>query len=142
MSKVSLENVFDCWAFCFDQYIHAAVNNVERHLKTFNQSLPKRAHAPFRSNYRPELDISAELPPLEANHFQSLLGILRWVVELGRIDIAVEVLMMSFMMAMPRRGHLEQVFHIFEYLKQRYNSEMVFDPTVPVFEESLFPQED
>jgi len=46
------------------------------------------------------------------------------------------------MMAMPRKGHLLQLYHIFAYLKQRYNSEMVFNPTLPDFDESCFIQQD
>ena len=48
--------------------------------------------------------------------------------------------MMASMMALPRSGHLHQLFHIFVYLKQRHNSEMIFDPTLPNFDESLFPK--
>ena len=142
VSKVTLENGVKCWSFSSAQYVHAAINNVERHLVKSNQSLPKKAPAPFEPNYRPKIDISAELSQPDANYFQSLIGILRWIVELGRIDIAVEVSMMSSMMAIPRVGHLQQLYHIFAYLKQRYNSEMVFDPTIPVFDESQFQKQD
>ena len=48
------------------------------------------------------------------------------MVELGCIDIVLEVSMMSSMMAMSRKGHLEQLYNIFEYLNLRYNSEMIF----------------
>ena len=78
--------------------------------------------------------------PTEAAYYQSLIGILRWIVELGRVDITCEVSMMASMMALPRSGHLHQLFHIFVYLKQRHNSEMIFDPTLPNFDESLFPK--
>ena len=142
VSKVTLENGVKCWSFSSAQYVIEAVNNVERHLKSKGQSLPKKAPAPFEANYRPEIDISAELSSDEANYFQSLIGIVRWIVELGRIDIAVEVSMLSSMMAMPRKGHLLQLYHIFAYLKQRYNSEMVFNPTLPDFDESCFIQQD
>jgi hypothetical protein len=51
------------------------------------------------------------------------MGVLRWCVELGRldimIDIMIEVEMLSFQ-ACPREGHLETVFHVFAYLK-KYN---------------------
>ena len=50
--------------------------------------------------------------------------------------------MMSSMMAMPRKGHLLQLHHIFAHLKQRHNSEMVFNPTLPEFDESCFMQQD
>ena len=41
--------------------------------------------------YRQDNDISEELGPQEASYYQSLIWILRWIVELGRVDICVEV---------------------------------------------------
>ena len=71
-----------------------------------------------------------ELDEDDIAYYQSLLiGILRWMVNLGRIDISYEVLMMSLHMAMLRVGHLEQLFHIFVYLKRYHNNELVFDPS-------------
>ena len=32
-------------------------------------------------------------------------------------------------MAMPRQGHIYQLYHMFSSLKKKNNSEMVFDPT-------------
>ena len=68
----------------------------------------------------------------------SLIGVLRWMVEMGRVDICVEVSLMSSQMALPRRGHLERLFNIFRYLKVHHNSEMVFDPSDPVIYKALF----
>ena len=138
VSKVSLEKGINCWTFSSAQYAHTAVNNVERYLIALNQSLPKKASDPFKIDYRPEIDISTILLQSEANYFQSLIEILRLIVELGRIDITVEVSMMFSMMAMPQKCHLKQLLHIFAYLKQKYNSETALDPTVPVFDEALF----
>ena len=45
-------------------------------------------------------------------------------------------------MVLPRTGHLDQLFHIFAYLKRRHNSEMVFDPTPPSFDQGQFVQQD
>ena len=53
--------------------------------------------------------------------------------ELGRVDIYVEVLMLLSCLAIPREGHLHQLFHMFAYLKKHHNTEMVFDPSVPNF---------
>ena len=39
--------------------------------------------------------------------------------------------MMASQMAIPREGHLEVVLHVFEFLRQKYNSRTVFDPTYP-----------
>ena len=142
VSQVMLEIGVKAWSFSSAQYTQAAVKNVERFPHKRKESLPKKPSAPFTSNHRPEIDISAELSPANAAHYQSLIGILRWIVELGRINITVEVSMMSSMLALPCRGHLDQLFHIFAYLKQRYNTEMVFDSTVPDFDEDSFPKED
>ena len=46
--------------------------------------------------------------------------------------------MMSTHLAMPRRGHLEQVHHIFGYLKERPKRKLFFDPQHPELIESSF----
>jgi hypothetical protein len=79
--------------------------------------------------YRPELDVSEELDNDLYSYYNSLIGVLRWAVELGRIDIAVEVSMLSLHLACPRVGHLDAVFHIFSYLNQYNKSILAFDPS-------------
>ena len=141
VSKVTLENGVKAWSFSSSQYVQGAVNNVEAYLKRKNQSLPRKCSTPLATNYRPEIDISEELNSAEAPYFMSLVGILRWIVELGRVDITCEVSMMASMMANPRKGHLDQLLHIFGYLKANHNAEMVFDPTVPNIDKSKFLRE-
>ena len=63
--------------------------------------------------------------------FQMGLGVLRWIVELGWVDILLEVAMLSAHNALPREGHLEAIYHIFSYLKTHENSKLVFDPAYP-----------
>ena len=41
-------------------------------------------------------------------------------------------------MAMPGEGHMDAVFHVFDYLKARHNSRMVFDPTYPPINKTKF----
>ena len=142
VSKVTLQNGVDAWSFSSSQYVQAAVSNVEKYLKSIGKSLPVKANAPFTSGYRPELDITNELDTKDAAYYQSLIGILRWIVELGRADITVEASLMASMMALPRQGHLEQLFHMFAYLKKKHNSEMVFDPSEPDIPEAEFQRED
>ena len=50
--------------------------------------------------------------------------------------------MLSSSLAMPRNGHLQQVYHIFGYLKKYHNAEMVFDPSNPIIDPALFTKED
>ena len=108
----------------------SAVANVEAYLKERGRPLPCWASNPLGSGYRPEIDISDELDDTNAAYYQSLIGILQWMVELGRIDITCEVSMMSSHMALPRVGHLDQLFHMFAYLKRNHNTELVFDPRI------------
>jgi hypothetical protein len=104
--------------------------------------LPNKAETPMQTSYRPELDVSPELGAIDASYYQSLIGILRWIVELGRVDICLECSMMSSHLALPREGHLHQVFHIFAYLKKYHNTELVFDPSDPCVNESDFELQD
>ena len=53
---------------------------------------------------------------------------MRWMVELGRIDIATEVSMLAAYSAAPRQGHLAAVLHVFAYLKKHPRSKLVLDP--------------
>ena len=94
------------------------------------------------TSYRPELDVSPELTPRDSAYNESLIGILRWIVELGRIDICLEVSMMSLHLAMPRKGHLDQVLHIFAYLHKYHNTDLVYDPGDPVVEYDVFERRD
>ena len=90
-----------CWVMSSHKYIDSAIQNVEDHLSRINQRLPTKCKTPLSHGYRPELDVSQELSADDMRYYQELIGVLRWAVELGRCDIAVEVSMMSTHMAMP-----------------------------------------
>jgi hypothetical protein len=61
-----------------------------------------------------------------------------WATELGRIDIMVEVSMLSTHLAMPRKWHLEQAIHIFAYLKEHAKKTLAMYPQHPVYHENQF----
>jgi hypothetical protein len=119
-------------------YIRQAIQEVERELDLDNSYLPKKVQTPLSHNYRLELDFSNELDSQRTNYYQGLIGVLRWIVELGRIDIIVPVTMLSRYLVSPREGHLQQVNHIFAYLKQFNRAMIVFDDSEPSFDESAF----
>jgi hypothetical protein len=81
--------------------------------------LKSTARNPFPSGYKPELDVTPELNDELGSRFLQLIGILRWAIDLGRLDIFVEVSQLSRHQTLPRRGHLEA--HIFAYLKKHEN---------------------
>ena len=130
------------WAFGSCQYVQSAVNNVEEYLALKGEKLPYKAPTPLSIGYRPEIDVSSELGESEASYFHSLVGVLRWIVELGRVDIDVEVSMMSSHLALPRVGHMKEIYHIFAYLKAHSNTEMVFDPMPVALDMNLFERQD
>ncbi len=52
----------------------------------------------------------------------------------------MEVGLLSHFEAAPCEGHLEQLFHVFAYLKKYNCSSMVFDWTYPELDESVFQE--
>ena len=108
MRKVLTESGMEAWSFSSTQHVQSACKNVREHTRTRGWKIP-RAGTPLSPNYRPELDMTSELNVSDAAHFQSLIGVLRWTVEIGRVDICSEVSMMSSHLALPRERHLQQV---------------------------------
>ena len=143
LRKVELENGAKAWAYSSSQYVQNAIKNVKAFVdKNPHWKMPKKAETPMVTSYRPELDVSPTLNPSDASYYMSLIGILRWIVELGRIDICLEVSVMSSHMAMPRVGHMEQLLHIFAHLDKYHNAELVFDPSDPIIDKSQYQRKD
>jgi hypothetical protein len=69
--------------------------------------LRSNALTPFPTGYKPELDFSPELDPDLISRYRQLIGILRWAIEIGRVDIYLETALLSQYSAAPREGHLE-----------------------------------
>ena len=87
------------------KYVQEAVKNCEAYLeKNYlgRWTLPKNAPNPFTMNYTRKMDVSPALNAADASYFQSLIGILHWTVEIGRIDIATEILMLLSHLAYPQ----------------------------------------
>ena len=69
VSNVTLENGVSAWSFRSSQYVQSAVQNMENHLCSINQSLPKYALAPFTTNYRSKIDISSILNESDFSYY-------------------------------------------------------------------------
>jgi len=102
-------------------------------LEAEGRHLKSTAKTPFsNSNYRPEVDMTEECDNESASRYSQLIGVLRWAVELGRLDIYTEVALLSQHLALPRVGHLEAVYHIFAYLNKHSTSSIIFDASSPI----------
>ena len=128
------ENGVWCWTLSPSKYVQEACKNCDTFLKhNFDgkYSLPKNAPNPFVGGYRPEIDVTDPLDPDRASYYQTLIGVMRWMVELGRVDIATECSLLSSHLAYPREGHFECALNMMGYLKGKHNSRLFFDPTYP-----------
>ena len=63
------------------------------------------------------------------------------MIDLGRIDICLDVSMISNHLELPQEGHLEQLYHMFEYLKKYHNSELVLNPSDQVIYQANFERQ-
>ncbi len=140
---VELPNGMKAWALNSSKYIQVAVANVRAyhrlHFPTRNWAT--RASGSFPLNFTPELDMMPTLNAEQSSFYQSQIGVIRWcAVELGRVDVLTEVSKLASHLAMPREGHLEALFHLFNFLDKRHNARIVFNPTYPDIDMSAFKE--
>ena len=128
ISEYTLDDGTVCWSMSSEYYVKAAVKNVELWLQKKGDMLKTKAACVFPSGWKPELDTTELLGEDDASYFQQQIGVLRWMVELGRIDICTEVSMLAAYSAAPRQGHLAAVLHLYAYLKKHERSKLVLDP--------------
>jgi hypothetical protein len=144
LNKTVLPNGMVAWGMGSIKYAQYVIQNVHDYLVALpgDQKLLRKPCGPLAGGYKPELDDSSELDPIRANFYQSQIGILRWCVELGRIDIITEVSMLSTYLCLPCGEHLEAVFHVFLYLGLHHNSIVVLDHTYPSVDMGTFIKTD
>jgi len=125
------------WALGSGKYVKNVVTQVKAMLNEDGESLKpytkkERSHlGPIHPDYHPELESSDLLGDDLHSRYQQIIGMLRWAVELGRIDIQVDVAIMSQYLAAPRIGHLEAVYGIVRYLDQYPDRRLVMS-AIPI----------
>ncbi len=125
LKETRLPNGVLAWQFSPSRYAVQAVKNCQLHLTeklAGRYSILARADNLFPVDYDPSTDLSELLDPDCFSFYQHLIGVMRWMVELGLIDIATEVSMLSSYLACPRKGHLENALHVMGYLQLKHNS--------------------
>lgn len=137
-SKVFYPDGSYAWTMGSQSYVKKAIKNLKKKLENDGLGYNKKLSDPNIScpqpfsavSYRAELDTSVPCTDDQITFFQNLIGILRWVVELGRIDIAFEVSCLSRFLVQPRTGHFLQALHVFKYLDIHSENDIAFDPAV------------
>jgi hypothetical protein len=131
------------WSMSSARYVKEAVRNIETELKKIGKKLPgSHVTSPLAYGYRPEMDVLPLLDVAHTTFYQQQIGILRWAVELGRIELHCSVALMAQYLVAPRQGHLNQIYHMFAYLKQHERSRIVLDASRPRVDESRFHRAD
>jgi hypothetical protein len=75
--------------------------------------------------------VTEELNADDMTYFQELIGVVCWATEIRRVDILLEVSLLSQFQASPREGHLEQLLHIFAFLKKHPKLTLYLSPELP-----------
>ena len=88
--------------FRVQKYIKEAVTRIESMFGVLTKS-----SMPMAAGDHPEIDDSEVLSDDDHRKFQMLIGIMNWVVTIGRLDIAFATMSLSRFSACPRCGHLE-----------------------------------
>jgi hypothetical protein len=84
----NLDNTMTCFFMAPGQYLVNAIAVVQGNLKKHSIKLNSiRSDVPMMPGYQPEVDTSDPLDADATNLYHSYVGILRWCIELGRIDI-------------------------------------------------------
>lgn len=123
------------WCFGCKRYIKEAIIRIE----TMFGTIPKST-VPMTASDHPETDDSEVLDDEKHRQFQMLMGILNWIVTIGRLDVAFATMSLSRFSACPRQGHLDRAIKVFGYLKKRPNRRICVDsrdPSLQGFESEL-----
>mmetsp|Transcript_9008 Transcript_9008/g.12814 ORF Transcript_9008/g.12814 Transcript_9008/m.12814 type:complete len:365 (-) Transcript_9008:235-1329(-) len=128
----------EVWTITSLDYVKALINNVEECCKEKSRPLSKKADTPMSNEYTPEMDGSPELGKKDITWYQELIGMLRWAIEIGWVDILHEVSILSQYQVSPREGHLEQLLRIVSYLRKRLNLSLHFDSELPMIDYGEF----
>jgi hypothetical protein len=95
------------------KYIDKLVKNYE---KLFGMKPSTSVTSPFEKGDDPELNTTELCTAEQITQYQSMIGALQWIVNIGRLDIHTAVMTMSGFRMAPRVGHLNRLKRIYGYL--------------------------
>jgi hypothetical protein len=109
--------------FSSETYLKEVLSQLrgESNIPSFEEKRPegiRKFNNPMITNDHPEMDDSDLLNEKEKRIYQRLMGILQWMVSLGRFDICYAVSSLSRFNSAPRKGHMQRAIRVFGYLEQ------------------------
>ena len=108
IEKVQPVNRHKVWSMICVDYFTGAIRNVDNMLEESKTALKTfgNGHRTYESSYRPEIYVSPLFSPYLIHRYQQLIKMMRWYIELGIIDIQVEVSCLSQHLCDPRVCHM------------------------------------
>ena len=89
-----------------EKYVKDAVDNVKLKLPKSNCRLPSHCDTSMTTTYYPSEYVTKEMNAEGLQIYKELVGILLWAVEIGRVDILLEISLISYQLALPCVGYL------------------------------------
>ena len=105
LCKTRLHSGIWAWAMSPVKYDQIAVRKCTVHLLSNyggKYRMPMKAESPFKMGNDPELDTSPELDPDAASYYLTIIGVLRWMIEMRIIDVITEVPLLLSHVALPK----------------------------------------
>ena len=108
---------YDCnglqtWYMSAEKYLENALHYIkERH----GTSKQYKIDTPLLANYHPKLDTSPFLRDGDIELYQSYIGVLCWVAELGVINLTHSVSLMAHFSACPHEDQFSRIIMIFQF---------------------------
>jgi hypothetical protein len=84
----------------------------------FDEPPKQNVSSTLEKGDHPELDGSEFLDVKGIKTYHSMIGVLQWMVTIGRSDILTALMSMSSFRAAPRVGHLERLKGIYGFLSK------------------------
>ena len=94
------------------------------------------------TTYHPSEEVAIEINAKGLQVYQELIGILQWAVEIGWVEILLEVSLLLSQLSLRHVGHLQAVYRVFGYLKQVPKRKLYFDPRKPMISKDRFQKFD
>ena len=79
------------WSMSGDIYIRKSINMVKEKLDKSNRQLYNNTNSDIQTSYQTEIDVSLVLFYDQSNYYLSALRLFIWFMELGCIDINIEI---------------------------------------------------
>ena len=95
IQRVETADGTKCWMMSADKYVKSAVENLKLKLSKSNCRLPYRCDTSMATTYHPSEDVTKEMNAESLQVYQELICILLWEVEIGGVDILLELSLLS-----------------------------------------------